>query len=384
MNLQKILAENMLRFGAKNLSESDISHIQRLMEAETSFSYVYASTTSETIGNTTMMADGVNAAGLMAPDATTYPDAGLVVFSTTVPALLGSAKSKRLSSFTPVRTTTKAMDVLKIGSKGGDFAAGASSGKIEFSATSTDTIEASHNGLLVLARLVETYIDAGKPADATLIVEMGAADRYGSYINLAGLDKLDINKSYKGEWSSWISAALVPDGGFAANVHYAPSFDGKTAAQRATTLNNMFGKGAFDKTMHNSPMAMSGVPKIDSSKLTLLNLDFTDFVTTYLGKLDDPALETRYDNIWKTVRTNWITNVNKILAQYSKEFPTAITSDKVKTIIANCEKADPGTITSKAYPIMNNPAGPPGEEVPGTKVKPKTDSGTYELGKSKN
>ena len=71
-------------------------------------------------------------------------------------------------------------------------------------------------------------------------------------------------------------------------------------------------------------------------------------------------------------------------SQYSKEFPTIITSDQVKTIISNCEKADPGTIESKARPIMYDKAADPSNSVPGQAVKAAGDTGTYELGKSKN
>jgi hypothetical protein len=386
MNLHKILAENMLRFGPKNLSESDKRNIQRLMEVETSFSYIYASTTSETVGNSTLMADGVNAAGLPAVDAATYPDAGLVVWKTTVPELIKASKSKALAKFTPVRTTSKAMDVLKVGSLGGDYAAGGSSGKIQFSSTSTDTIEASHNGLLVLARLVDTYVDSGKPAGVTFIVEMGAANRYGSYINLSGLKLLNLGSSgAKGQWGGYMAAALIPDGQFKDMTTYGNNFDGKTAEERAAVLNGWLSKGFFSKNCFFGPMnSADGVPKIDESKLTLLSLDFTNFVTTYLGKLGDSALEAEYDKIWAKFRTNWVTNVKNILAQYSKEFPTVITSEQVTNIITKSETAEVGTILSKAEPIMNNPPLRTGTPTAGSKVKAAGSTGTYELGKSKN
>ena len=163
MNLHKILAENMLRFGSKNLSESDIDRISQLTEVdETVVNIVFASTSAEKMPNS----QNVSLNGLVTPDATTYPDIEKVVFTATVSEWLSSKKSGLLSAFKPSRTTTTAMDVLKVGALGKDYTQGATTvtGGIQFMSNSTDTIEASHNGLLVLARALETWIDAGKPA----------------------------------------------------------------------------------------------------------------------------------------------------------------------------------------------------------------------------
>ena len=376
MNLHKILAENMLRFGPKNLSESDIEHIKQLSEVdETVVNIVFASTSAEKMPNS----QNVSLNGLVTPDATTYPDIEKVVFTATVSEWLSSKKSGLLSAFKPSRTTSTGMDVLKIGALGKDYSQGGSTGTggIQFMSDSTDTIEASHNGLLVLARALETYIDAGRPASIKFILKMGQAKRWGAYINLKNINNLKKSDA-KNTWESYVTAAVIPNGGFASN-NYKTSFDGKTAEERIAFLNNMFSAGWLTGLSKQFPFNTTTGPA---------GVDYSTWVNNYFGKITslndfstNATIQTDFETMFNKCKTHYYNAIkNDFYANVVNK--TGIVIPEMEEILTTINGWTSGNVVSKATPIMSSISNP------GTVIKTtgggKGTSSEYELGKAKN
>jgi hypothetical protein len=358
------------------------SNWRRIFEAEEEkqVSIVFASTSIEKMPNSTNVKNN----GLVTPtDTTTYPDIEKTVFSAKVSDWLKGQKGTSegaantlLSAFKPVRTTSTGMDVLKVGSLGGDYTQGGvtPSGGIQFMSNSTDVIEASHNGLLVLARALETWIDAGKPAGVKFMLKMGQAKRMGSFIDLGNLSKLDHSL---GTWESYMAASLIPDGMFADNT-WKETFDGKTAEERATELSTFFSNGwATSVIKLMFPFTTTTAPA---------GVDYSKWITNYFGKVTQlgeydtvSGLQKDYETMFIACRDHYVKEMKSMYANLLKiiggtsipEIDEKITSISAKTATR---------IIRKANPIMTKASG----SGSGSSSTTKAVTSQYELGQAKN
>lgn len=358
----------------------DYSNWRRIFEAEeTKVNILFASTSAETMPNST----NVSLNGLIAPtDTTTYPDIEKTVFSAKVSDLFVSGKVTKktlLSKFMPVRTTTTAMDVLKVGDQGGDYAQGGltPSGGIQFMSNSTDTIEASHNGLLVVARALETFIDAGFPAGVKIMLKMGQASRWGAYIKLTEINKLTDSSIYGG-WQTHMVAAIIPDGGFASNT-YKTSYDGKTAEERIEILKGQWTKGWVNVSVTNRfPITTTTGPT---------GVDYSKWVNNYFGKitkLEDfetvAGLQTDFETMFKACRTHYYNAIKNDLYKVIVN-KTGLQIPEMDDILVEINELSVSQAKDKAEPIMTSDSG---AGVPIKSTSGKASTSQYDLGTAKN
>lgn len=380
-SLKTILTQGLIDSrNIKKLSESMRNNLQQLIEQTEFNSMLYASTSPEKMPNSSNVTDN----GLVAPtDTATYPDIETVVYSATIPEIL---KAKNLSVFKPIRKTAIALDVLKIGATGKDYTQGAAA-SFEFTSASTDTIEASHNGLLVIARLIDTYNDAGRPANTKFYVKMGQAKRYGTYLNLKSLLTMGLSSKGKfagdqwrqaGYWSTPAAAALVP-----ADALTDLSLPGKTIratypekSQRLNYFNNTSGckDGIPLNGLVNSKtkIPMPATPSIAT------------FIDTYFGKpLNDATLVADWKKLWTAYVTNYNDNIKAAVKLWTTVVGIPIPA--LDAMYTENLATYPGDPAAKVKPIIDSKK--LGYFVPtstAAAAPPKTTSGEYEIGKSKN
>jgi hypothetical protein len=359
----------------------DYSKWRRIYEAEEEkqVSIVFASTSVEKMPNSVNVKNN----GLVTPtDTAAYPDIEKTVFSAKVSDWLKGQKGTAegaantlLSAFKPVRTTSTGMDVLKVGSLGGDYTQGTvtPSGGIQFTSDSTDVIEASHNGLLVLARALETWIDAGKPAGVKFMLKMGQAKRMGSFIDLKNLFRLG---DQVGLWESHMAASLIPDGMFSDNS-WKEKYDGKTAEERATELATAFSNGWPTSIKSMFPFTTTTAPT---------GVNYSTWITNYFGKVTQlgefdtvSGLQKEYETMFVACRDHYVkeiksmyTNLLKIIGGTSiPEIDEKITSLSAKTASRIIRKANP--IMTKSSVVGS-----------GSSSTTKAVTSQYELGQAKN
>lgn len=301
-------------------------------------SVLYASTSPESIPNTQLVDRG-----LVIPEEmkSQYPNIENVVFRSTVNSLLSSGN---LSTFKPVRVTKTPMDVLMVGKQGGEYQQGGVTpeGGVSFFSNSSDSIDASHNGLLVLLRAVDKYKEAGNPQDIRFILKMGQQSRYSAYMDLKNINSLKINASLKGTFEGDLVSSIIPDGSFAENA-YKKLFDKKTKDQRIQILLKRYPLG-FITTNYSKyfPFTTTTGPKID----------FANWVNTFYGKeLGDPTLVSTYNQIFKTCIDHFNLAIkNDLYLPWFKN--TGVAIPEINTIIEYNSKLVPQPPSSIATPIM--------------------------------
>lgn len=330
-------------------------------------SVLYASTSPESIPNTQLVDRG-----LVIPEEmkSQYPNIENVVFRSTVNSLLSSGN---LSTFKPVRLTKTPMDVLMVGKQGGEYQQGGVTpeGGVSFFSKSSDSIDASHNGLLVLLRAVDKYKEAGNPQDIRFILKMGQQNRYSEYMPLKNINDLNINTNILGSFKNNIISSIIPDGSFAEN-NYKKTFDKKTKEQRIKILNEYFSLGFVNFYRKQFSFKTTTGPKVD----------FANWVNTFYGKdLNDPTLVSTYNQIFKTFIDHFNLAIkNDLYLPWFKN--TGITIPEINSIIEYNSKLTPGSPSSIASPIMLNAS------TLGKKIKPTPisagSSTTYGMGQSTN
>lgn len=239
---------------------------------------------------------------------------------------------------------------------------------------STDTIEASHNGLLVLARALETWIDAGKPAGIKFMLKMGQANRWGAYINLSRLFLL--NNSAAG-WESEVIATLIPDGQFSGNDY--ASYNGKTAEERGALFNTSYPAGMVTTVLKT---------KFPFTATTTgpAGVDVPAFIKKYFGqitKLEDfgtnTELKTDYESMFNATRNHFVKAIkNDFYANLVNK--TGIKIPEMEDIITNISAMTASNPKTKATPIMTSAA----SYGKSTSTPAKASAGTYQLGTGKN
>lgn len=339
------------------LNEEDQSEVKDIL---------YASTSPESIPNKQLMDRG-----LVIPKElkSQYPNIENVVFRSTVSSLISSGD---LSSFKPVRITKTPMDVLMVGKQGGEYQQGSVTpeGGISFFSNSSDTIDASHNGLLVLLRAMDKYREVKNPKDIKFILKMGQQNRYSALMPLKNINLLKPSQSRIGGFEATLLSSIIPDGQFSAEV-YKVLFDKKTKDQRIKILTERLSLGFVQSYKKTFPFITTTGPKVD----------FTSWVNNYYGKdFKDPGLVSTYNEIFKKSIDHLNSSIkNDLYLPWFKN--TGVAIPEINSIIEYNSKLTPGNPYNIASAIMLNVSGI------GKITKPTSvgsgSSTTYGMGKSK-
>lgn len=338
----KTLNEELYRIkGLMKINDS----VERLVEQDkpTDQQNIILSTTSkEDMPNATNVKNG-----LIDPQDTTKFPLENTVFTCTVPELL----SKGLSAFKPIRTTKQPLDVIKIGNAGGDYPQGGKAA-IEFMSSSTDAIEASHNGLLVLQRVYDIYTSKQgliQQKPVKIIVKIGQNSRISSFLNLADMFYL-INNGPAG-WEGQMVASLIPNGQFADNP-YKKEYDGKTAEQRISFLNEQLANGfLFAGTIKRFGINVQSKPQVD----------YATWVNTYFGKITNledfknPQLNADFAKLYDVCKNTFYSNIKTYFDDITKT--TGIVVPNAEAILQSIMDKKVASAIVKAQPIMNNASG---------------------------
>jgi hypothetical protein len=315
------------------LNEQDQSEVKDIL---------YASTSPESIPNKQLIDRG-----LVIPEElkSQYPNFENVVFRSTVSSLISSGD---LSSFKPVRITKTPMDVLMVGKQGGEYQQGSVTpeGGISFFSNSSDSIDASHNGLLVLLRSMDKYREVGNPKDIKFILKMGQQTRYSALMPLKRINELNINQNIIGSFQNTLLSSIIPDGQFSAET-YKVIFDKKTKDQRIKILTERLSLGFIGFYSRKFPFITTTGPKVD----------FASWVNNYYGKdFKDPGLVSTFNQIFKTSIDHFNNSIkNDLYLPWFKN--TGVAIPEINPIIEYNSKLTPGNPYNITSAIMLNVSG---------------------------
>jgi hypothetical protein len=304
-------------------------------------SIIYASTSPESIPNQQLMDRGLSIPEEMK---TQYPNIENVVFRSTVSSIIST---DNLSTFKPVRITKTPMDVLMVGKQGGEYQQGGVTpeGGISFFSNSSDSIDASHNGLLVLLRAIDKYKESGNPQDIKFIVKMGQQTRYSAFMNLKNINLLNISPSIKGSFENMVISSIIPDGKFSSE-NYKVLFDKKTKEQRIKILTEKFSSGISPYLKKIFPFVNTTGPKVD----------FSGWVNNFYGKdFKDPGLVSTFNQIFKTSIDHFNDSIkNEMYLPWFKN--TGIAIPEINSIIEYNSKLVPANPSALSSAIMLSPS----------------------------
>lgn len=312
------------------LNEQDQSEVKDIL---------YASTSPESIPNKQLIDRG-----LVIPEElkSQYPNIENVVFRSTVSTLISSGD---LSSFKPVRITKTPMDVLMVGKQGGEYQQGSVTpeGGISFFSNSSDSIDASHNGLLVLLRSMDKYREVGNPQDIKFVLKMGQQSRYSAFMPLKNINLLKLNQNRVGGFENTLLSSIIPDGQFSAET-YKIIFDKNTKEQRIKLLTERLSLGFVMSYKKTFPFITTTGPKVD----------FASWVNNYYGKdFKDPGLVSTFNQIFKTSIEHFNNSIkNDLYLPWFKN--TGIAIPEINSIIEYNSKLTPGNPYNIASAIMLN------------------------------
>ena len=186
------------------------------------------------------------------------------------------------------------------------------------------------------------------------------------------------NSSNKNSWESIVTAAVIPNGGYASNS-YKTDFDGKTAEERITYLNNAFSAGWLNNVNKQFPFTTTTGPA---------GVDYSTWVNNYFGKITsvedfgtNPTIQTDFATMFNKCKTHYYNAIkNDFYANVVNK--TGIVIPEMEEILTTINGWVAGNVKGKAEPIMTKGSGP-GGVVKSTGGGKGTSSG-YELGKAKN
>jgi hypothetical protein len=185
------------------------------------------------------------------------------------------------------------------------------------------------------------------------------------------IKKLSINR-YKGDWESTVVASIIPDGSFSNNP-YKVLFDGKTKEERAEALADQFNTGITD-----SPKSAG----FNFEDTTDPGVNYTTWVDTYYGvDFSDSGLVASYDAMFEKIRKHYNTAfLTKLYNPWINN--TGIPLPGIEAVIEDNKSAKATAPALKAEPIQTKSSGG-GYRLPGS-PPPKSSTGTYDIGTSKN